>query len=72
MDSYDGAARSQFAEWLKARAKLKQRVAVVTTSQMYRAIIGVMALMSSTQIRAFARAEGAKAWLGETQHAQAP
>lgn len=72
MGSYDGEARSQFGEWLKSRASARQRVAVVTTSQMYRAVIGVMALMSSTKIRAFARAEAAQAWLGENQHARAP
>ena len=63
MTGYELGARTVFVEWNRANRDRVRRVAILTNNSMWRMVISVMSLASSTDMKPFDGRDEAIAWL---------
>jgi hypothetical protein len=63
MTGYDPDARAVFVEWNKSSRGRVRRVAILTTNSLWRMVISVMGMASSTEMKPFTSRSDAMVWL---------
>jgi hypothetical protein len=64
MTGYDQEIRTSYIEWHRRHHRRLGRVAVVTTSSLWRVVVSAVGLATRGQVRTFPTVEQAAVWVG--------